>query len=423
MGEPARNDTTTVSVDYRDKRAFSGELSMQAYVQDYEALFEGGTFTTFALTAGGPAYLDQSAITSRKLGAKTTWTMAERRPLGLIPTLGFDLTADTSAQVLARTGRTWVPEMTLTEAAPFVQLQRPVTRWLLVSGGIRASVAELRVDDFTTLPSARSTRVDGGRPSFTEVLPNVGAVFYAHPSLSFFASFSEGFTMPDVGRVLRAVNIPGQDVDTLVDVEPVVAGNLEVGVDYRLGDARFHSAYYRSVADRGSLLEQTADSRVFAVRREKTAIDGIDVTASVPIAATWSAGTSVSWLRGRFDTNRDGRVDTDMDGLNISPGRANLYVDGQPRPWLTTRLQLSALRGRTVEGLAPPKRGARFGGYTLADLAVGVPLKAGTFRLAIENLLDKQYVLYFSQVDTAGANDTFFAGQGRSFLVSFERRF
>jgi len=84
---------------------------------------------------------------------------------------------------------------------------------------------------------------------------------------------------------------------------------------------------------------------------------------------------------------------------------------------------MSTLHRRNVEGLAPPARGREFGGYTLADLAIGIPTHLGTFRLGVENLLDKQYVLYFSQVDTAAANDTLFAGPGRSFVLAFERRF
>ncbi len=423
VGDPAVNDVTTVSVGYRDKRAFGGELAVQAYAQDYEALFEGGAFTTFALTVGGPAYLDQSTITSDKLGVKATWSMPERRIAGFTPTAGLDVSSDSSAQRLARTNRTWVPETTLREVAPFVQLQRTLSDKVLVNGGVRVGVAELRVRDYTTLPSSRSTFVSGGRPTFTRTLPNLGVVVYPAESLSVYSSFSEGFTMPDVGRVLRAVSTPGQDVDTLVDVEPVVTGNIEAGADYRRAGLHLHASYYRSNADRGSLLERTGDSQVFAVRREKTQIDGVDVTATVSVPTRWSTGLMVSWLRGRFDADRDGRVDTDLDGLNISPGRLNLFVQGQPAPWLTTRLQVSTLKRRSVEGLAPPARGRVFGGYTLADLSLGFPTRVGTVRLNVENLLDKQYVLYFSQVDTGGANDTFFAGPGRSFTLAFERRF
>ncbi|HEX6973090.1 MAG TPA: TonB-dependent receptor, partial [Vicinamibacterales bacterium] len=82
-GDPARNDATTVSLEYRDRHVAGGDASVQVYGADSRALFEGGSFTTFAQTVGGPAFLDQSRITSRKFGAKLTWTLTERNPLGL----------------------------------------------------------------------------------------------------------------------------------------------------------------------------------------------------------------------------------------------------------------------------------------------------------------------------------------------------
>ena len=44
-------------------------------------------------------------------------------------------------------------------------------------------------------------------------------------------------------------------------------------------------------------------------------------------------------------------------------------------------------------------------------------------RFGVENLLDKQYIAYFSQTESVGGNDTFFAGPGRGLTITFERRF
>jgi iron complex outermembrane receptor protein len=277
------------------------------------------------------------------------------------------------------------------------------------------------VDDFTTLPSSGSTPVSGGSPTFTEVLPNAGVVVPLHDRLSVYASFSEGFTMPDAGRVLRAVNVPGQDVDSLVDIEPVVAGNLEFGADYRLGAARFHTAYYRSNSERGSLLDRDIEG-VFHVRRQPTTIHGLDIGGRVELGPDWSAGGTYAWIAGRFDSNADGTRDTDLDGLNIAPNRLNVFVEGRPWRRLSARAQSSTLMARRFTGLAS-QPGRDFGGYTTVDLSLGLETALGTLRLGVENLLDKQYVLYFSQVETAAGNDTFFAGQGRGFTLSLERRF
>ena len=417
-GDPARNEVLTFSADYRDRRLFGGEASMQFYVQDYRALFEGGSFAAFALTVGGAPYLDQSQITTLKYGAKTTWTGAAIA--GFTPTVGLDLTQDRSEQSLARTGRTWVPETTFREAAPFAQVQRTLVGDVLLSGGLRYELASLSVDDFTTLPSARSTFVAGGSPSFTELLPNVGIVVPLNRRVSVYSSLSEGFTMPDVGRVLRAVNTPDQDVDSLISIEPVVARNVEAGGDYRAGSLRLHAAYYRSVSEQGSLLERDAEG-IFTVRREPTTIDGVDLVADVEIRQGIRAGGSYSWIRGRFDSDKDGSPDADLDGLNVAPNRINAFVDAAWKG-LSGRVQLSTLLQRTFSGQASSSC-CDFGGYTTADLALAAATRAGVVRFSVENLLDKKYVTYFSQVDTARSNDAYFAGPGRSFMLSLARRF
>ena len=46
-----------------------------------------------------------------------------------------------------------------------------------------------------------------------------------------------------IGRVLRAINRPGQDVDQLVDLSPVVADNREIGMDY--DDGRWSGYYWQ----------------------------------------------------------------------------------------------------------------------------------------------------------------------------------
>lgn len=420
-GDPAENDATTVSIEYRDRNVAGGDTRIQVYGADSRALFEGGTFANFALAVGGPAFLDQSAITSRKFGAKLTWTLTERKILGITPTAGLDLAQDRSAQRLARTGRTWVPETTFREAAPFVQLQRLAWDRVLLSAGARMEFANVGVDDFTTLPSARSTFVRGGRPTFSDVLPNVGVVVPVTDRVSVYSSFAEGFTMPDVGRVLRAVNTPGLDVDSLVDIRPVVASNIEIGTDVRLGAARAHAAYYRSVSQRGALLDRDGEG-VFHVRRQPTTIDGVDLSLDVDLPGAWKTGGNYAWLRGEYDSNKDGVRDTDIDGLNIAPNRLNVFLEGTPVRRLTARVQASTLFDRRFGGLAAA-RGRDFNGFTTADMSLGYDTRAGVLRLGVENLFNRRYIVYFSQVETAAGNDTYFAGQGRAFTLSFERRF
>lgn len=420
VGDPARNHTTMATLEYRHRALAGGEAVAQAYWQRSSFLFEGGAFRTFALTTGGAAFLDQSDIQSEKIGVKLTWTLPGARLFGIRTTAGLDATQDATSQVLARTGRAWVPEARLNEVSPFIQVQRAVGPRLLLTGGARFEYARLVVDDYTTLPSNNAVLVRGGAPSFANVLPNVGAVYTLGRGWSTYASLSQGFTMPDAGRVLRDVRLPGLDVDTLFDLQPVVVDNREVGVDYQRGPVRAHAAYYHANSDLGSLLVATAQ-QVFNVRRQPTTTQGVDLTGEVIVNRRLTVGATYAWQRGQYDSNLDGVRDTDLDGLNIGPNRVNVFGVAQLTRAVTARLQVSTLTERAFGGLTPSR--ARFGGYTTADALVGITTRAGVLRLGVENLLDRQYVTYFSQVDPLQGNDTLFAGPGRTFSVSLQRRF
>jgi iron complex outermembrane receptor protein len=81
--------------------------------------------------------------------------------------------------------------------------------------------------------------------------------------------------MPDVGRVLRGVSTPGQDVETLLNVEPVVTDNLEAGLEFNKGKIQARLTYFESVAENGSRL-RTNSVGIFEVERQQTEIDGFE---------------------------------------------------------------------------------------------------------------------------------------------------
>jgi hypothetical protein len=93
----------------------------------------------------------------------------------------------------------------------------------VLHGGLRYELAALKVDDFRTIESADNQLVRGGSPSFTEPLVNVGATWRVANRVTLFGGFTQGFGMPDVGRVLRAINTPNRAVDDYIDLRGVRA--------------------------------------------------------------------------------------------------------------------------------------------------------------------------------------------------------
>ncbi|MFX5142194.1 hypothetical protein ABTC48_21160, partial [Acinetobacter baumannii] len=58
--------------------------------------------------------------------------------------------------------------------------------------------------------------VGGGTPKFDDVLVNGGVIFEPVAGIRAYASYAEGFTVPDIGRITRAVNRTGIDMDSYV---------------------------------------------------------------------------------------------------------------------------------------------------------------------------------------------------------------
>jgi iron complex outermembrane receptor protein len=421
-GDPTYNEALNLSVAYSHNNVFGGELTVQGFYYDFYALYGGGTFPAFqdsAIAAAGTLY-DQSALNSEKYGTKLTYVRDNTFWEGLQLATGIDYLQDKTYQDLAQTGRIWVPEMIYQGWAPFVQLeQRLVNDRLRLSFGSRLENVELDVPSFTTVAGANNTFVEGGEPGFEELLSNAGIVFDVTEELTVFASYAEGFTMPDAGLILRSVSTPGQTIDSLIDLQPVVADNVETGVNFHRGGIDIAASYFWSSSDLGSRI--LVVDGIGQLTRQKTEIEGLEISASYHFNSGVSTGLAYSKLEGRFDSSGDGSVDKDLDGRNIAPDRINVYVEAPLAAGWNGRLQYARLLDRDFDGGQPQHD---FDGYSLLDAVVSYRNpNLGDFTLGIENLMDENYITYYSQTLTYVNNSTYFAGRGRAINLGWQKTF
>ncbi|KCZ96018.1 TonB dependent receptor [Hyphomonas hirschiana VP5] len=415
------NTVLTTSLTYTDEDLLGGTLTSQAFYQDFESVFGGGSFATFQDPAIAPVgtLFDQSSNNSEKMGVRISY----ERTLDAVPGLnvrgGLDALNDQTYQELIVTGRNWVPETEFTSFAPFLQLNQALFgERVYISGGLRHEMAKLKVDDFETLYAYGPQQVEGGEPEFEKTLFNVGATAEIVDGLTVYTSYAQGFTMADVGRILRAVSTPDQDVDTFLNIEPVVSDNTEIGLEWRQGPLSASAAYFWSTSDLGALLVLRND--VFEVERQRTEIDGMELTGAwdTPVTGLKLSG-GVAVLNGRTDSDGDDKVDIDLDGANISPDRVNLAADYETGPF-TLRVQARSYLDRAFEGLP---LNTDFDGHTLADAFLRYSAGFGDITLSASNLFDKQYVTYDSQTVQPTSNTRYFAGRGRMITLAFEKSF
>lgn len=421
-GEPPRNKVSSVAVTYRDRELLGGTFSAQAYAHDYSGTFGGGREGTFQDPRIAPVgtLFDQSENNSEKLGFKLDYERAVEAVPGLKFLVGLDGIRDKTYQALIVTDRNWVPETTYESLAPFLQLRQALfDDRVHLSAGVRQENATLKVDDYVTIYAAGGgVQVAGGSPSFEKTLLNVGGTFTVIDGVTAYASYAQGFTMPDVGRVLRAINRPGRDIDSYLDVEPVVSDNVEVGVEVNRDRWRASLAYFESKSDRGALLVLNSGG-TFDVQRQKTKVDGFEATLRVQATDWLTVGGAYSKLDGRTDGNGDGTLDRDLNGANISPDRFTAYAEATWGP-ASLRLQSQTFESRGFEG--EPAANS-FGGYTLVDVVGTWRFDVADVSLGVQNLLDEQYISYFSDTQNPTDNARFFAGRGRTVTLTMAKRF
>lgn len=420
-GKGARNKVTNISLAYTNDVWLGQSLRAQLFSQDLASTYgaEIQPLATFQDPAYGPNLIDQSQNNSEKLGVKVTLAKNDLAglPLGLV--YGFDALVDETWQSLILTNRMWVPKSRYENYAPFLQAEFTGIERLTATAGIRHERAKLEVDDFTTIASARSQFVRGGEPDFTETLYNVGATYQLTDSWRVFANYAEAFSMPDVGRVLRAINIPNQSVESFLDLEPVLTENVELGLEFKsqIIDAQF--AYFRSDSDLGQRLQRGSDG-IYTVQREKTTIDGLEFRTSWRATSADTFGVRYAQSDGRYDSNADGRVDSDLGGANIGPDRANVSWDRNWSDIASSRLQVNYLFDRDFENIDGVTVN-EFDGYTTVDVSIDVSLLGGVFTAAVQNLTNEDYYTYYSQTSPLDAR--YFKGLGRTIRLGYRMAF
>ena len=416
------NEFEQYVLTYRNSELFGGSFTADVYMADQAMRFpaDNGADRQDPLIAPIGTLVDASEIVSDKQGARTSWTRPDLFTTGLELHVGVDYQQDETEQRLALTDRVWVPPIEYTSLAPYMQLSYdigPVT----FAGGARREDGELSVDDYTTTYFRNRAFVEGGELSYEEELFNAGVIWRVIEDLSVFASYSEGFTLPNIGIPLRNINRPGQSVAGILELQAIVFDNKEVGVNWRAEPLSLSASYYESTSDLGASLSVDPVTQDFVLNRAPVEIKGAEFTAELKVAQDWRLTALYSRVRGKTApaNNPNGPLSVEMGITNISPDKIAASVQWDFLANGSVILGATTLLGRDLNEGTPLEEHTH--GYTLYDLTVNYDTERwGAFSLGIENLTDKFYFLSFSQIDFFR---NYFAGRGRTVSLSYKLDF
>lgn len=414
IGDPGYNNVTTARLSYNHADWHGNEIDAQIYGQRFRAQF--ATTPYFPYLVGGDTRYDQTRNESDKIGGQFTINRHRMFDGWLDIASGFDLLQDETKQVLVHTGRDYVPRTRFQNYAGFVQLDLHPTDDLTLTGGIRREHARLKVGRYTTVDRSNVTddnvTVGGGDPSFSQTLYNGGLTYQLTEWAQLYGSYSEGFGMPDVGRVLRGIATPGESVDSLIDLKPIVTDTKEIGARFDWTRYGLEISYYESDSDLGQRLTERDGQWVGS--REKTEIHGLEVTSHANLGERHRIDLSYTHADGRSDTDGDGSVDTRLTGINIAPDTLRGSWNATWTDRFSTFVQAVHYFDRDVDNAQ-----LDFDGYTLVDASVSYALALGRLRLGVENLLDKDYFTYYSQAARV-SDEYYFKGRGRTLTLGYQ---
>lgn len=416
------NDFKQGSVSYSHGDLLGGVFTLDFYAADQAMRYpaESGSDRQDPLIAPLGTLVDQSEVASKKKGLRTSFARQDAFGLGGLELRGgLDITRDQAQQRLALTDRLWVPPMNYSSTAPWVQASYdigPVT----LSGGLRREDGKLQVDSYTTTYARNRSFVEGGTLSYSANLPNIGIVWRLPAGWSVFAATGKGFTLPNVGIPLRNVNYSGQSVAGIIDLQAIVVKNDELGFNWRGPMGALSGSYYHSFSSFGQSLLVDPVTRDFILRRLPVDIKGYELAGELKLSKSFKASATYSHIVGKTEFVAGGPLDKRLGVLDTSPDKLNVSGTWKPTSQSSVTLGATKLSSRDINVGQSDEEHTR--GYTLVDLGLKYDLgRLGAITLGVENLLNKQYELNFSQV--SGSFLPYLAGRGRVVSISHEIKF
>jgi len=370
--EDPGTENTTLNLQYRNRDWHGSEVRSQVYYGDLT--------TRFSKFPGFP----QVEVNSQKLGARLTVdTPVELQGTSFNAIWGVDYLQDETTQP-ALDGPTETPRMDQDAIAGFLELELPVSDRGLIRGGVRHEAISVDVDDVT---NRQGIFVQGGTLDFNETLFNLGGTVFLSDSAELFTSFSQGFSLADIGRAISDTTVNDA---TLLESEVQTVDNYEVGLRGRYENWNGSITAFYSESDNG-----TTFSPDLVITKQPERIHGVEVSANAQASDRINVGGTLSWLEGEVDLDNDGNFEEDLPGTRVPPLKVTAFAEYTPNDRWSARLQGLYTGDRDPDS-------TQFGGgevdsYLTFDLYAGVALPRGELQIGVENLLNEDYFPVLSQ--------------------------
>jgi len=394
----------------------NSNLTVNSYFQEADNTF----FHSPNFVGGG-----QSRILSKKYGVRSflesNWQIMNENELTLV--YGVDMLQDITSQPLVD-GRLWVPEITMRALAPFVEGRFNIHKDWALKAGVRYDKMTIGVDDFATLPYSSKgdgnfsapINVQGGDLDYESLTYNAGVRFIKNKAFTPFVSFSQGFALPDLGRILRSAMT---DNINDIDLEAIITNNYEIGFSSRTNYLKVEAVGFYSSSEHGTALAFNEEQNRFVTSRAPHRIFGYELSADLKLGSKIKIGSAYAFVEG-LAKNEDATFNY-LPGNLIPPSKLTAYVDYKATDKWSMLINCLAVGDRD-HFLAKEDGLYKYGqapvdGYTVVNFLTNYQVnKTIGFNVAVNNLFNADY--FPSRSQWSAPLGTFIVkGEGTNFRI------
>ncbi|MFF5381593.1 TonB-dependent receptor [Pedobacter suwonensis] len=267
---------------------------------------------------------------------------------------GADFMKDKTAQPLVD-GRVWVPIMDMTNIAPFAQADFNIFSKLVFKTGLRYENVNIAVDDYRTLRTTGANNstitpsfgVTGGNLKYSTYIFNAGLRYNQFNLFSPFVSFSQGFSVMDIGLALRDAKVNSIDK---INTDAVKVNNYEAGFESKVAGLTFSASGYISTSKLGIEVVYDSATGLFNTARNPEKIYGFELAADYHLFDQLGLFASYSYTEGKRDIDKNGNfndaVDMYLNGRRISAPKVTASVTYSPLKVLDLTLNYTGINSR-----------------------------------------------------------------------------
>ena len=430
-GATPGNRNRLFNLSYTNQNLFGSSLQSQIYYRTHSNVGVPSDFRTSDFF--GPFIgVARSRTNTEQIGGRLAITTPLSRAENLRLTWGSDYVTEDSRQRFdlydperfdASGGRVYrkiserpfVPPYTYNSLGFFGQMEWNIDDIVILSGGIRHERLGLNVNDYTTF---NERQIEGGDRKFNATLFNTGAVYKINDTFNVFGNFSQGFSVPDFGRILRQPPEDFVGIESSLEVtQPQKVNNYEIGIRGAWQSVQMSLSAFYNTSDLGVSFQPVGNTGRLELKRAPERIYGLEGTVDWQPGRAWSLGGTATYIEGESEENRGSYLA--LDSSRIPPLKLTAYVQNETLPGWSNRLQF-LYSGNRDRGFKDGSDGGRISSYLTVDYISAVKIGSGLLQVKVENLLNNQYFPVLSQyIAGFGVDSSNYAGRGLTLSVNY----